>query len=135
MNAGILSLTLCSALLAVPDRPPIGGEITAGVESGWYQQLQRDGRVTIPILQGKIVVVAKQITNRTLMSPTIEVYNEEGPKWTFKAKQAELRFDAKQNVILLDLRDCTVEHVTIREREMGRFDSRICPIPLPKPKD
>jgi hypothetical protein len=77
MYAGILSASLCSVLVFVPDRAPIGEEKSPDVETAWYDQLQRDGRLTIETEEGKIVLLAKGIAGRKLMDVTVRLYDSE----------------------------------------------------------
>jgi hypothetical protein len=106
MYAGILSVSLCSALLLVPDRAPIGEKKSPDVETAWYDQLQCEGRLTIDTREGKIVFLPKNIAGRKMMEVTIHLYDATqkmtGICWS---KEAEIRLDAGKNQMVMDLRD------------------------------
>jgi hypothetical protein len=107
MYAGIMSVSLCSALLLVPDRAPIDEEKTPNVETEWYDQLQRDSSLTIETEEGKLVLLAKGIAGRKMMEVTIRLYDAEQQLTAIcRSKEAELRFDLGKNRIVMDLRDC-----------------------------
>jgi hypothetical protein len=107
MYAGILSVSLCSAVLLVPDRAPIGEEKTPDVETAWYDQLQREGRLTIDTDEGKIVFLPKEIAGRMMMDVTIHLYDaEQKMMGNCRSKAVKLRFDAVKNRIVMELREC-----------------------------
>jgi hypothetical protein len=107
MFAGILSLSLCSALVAVPDRAPLGETITPDIEKEWHDQLRRNGRVTIKLKKGEIVLHAKVVLDRRLKDVVIRWDDNEGRdnECPVVAKEAEIRFDAGRNRLVLRLRD------------------------------
>jgi hypothetical protein len=135
MYAGILSVSLCSALLLVPDRAPIGEEKTPDVETAWYDQLQRDGSLTIETEEGKIVLLAKGIAGRKLMDVTVRLYDSEEQLWAnLRSKEVQLRFDVGKNRIVMDLRECQCVPADNRSIEYFASVSRTWGRSMPKKK-
>jgi hypothetical protein len=130
MYAGILSVSLCSALLLVPDRAPIGEKKSPDVETAWYDQLQRQGSLTIETEEGKIVLLAKGIAGRKMMDVTIRSYDaEQHLTGICCSKEAKLRIDARKNRILMDLREGECVQA---DRSIGFFELRIWGRSMPK---
>jgi hypothetical protein len=132
MYAGILSVRLCSALLFVPDRAPIGEEKTPGVETAWYDQLQREGRLTIETDDGKIVFLSRKIAGRKMMDVTIMMYDAaQKLTATCWSKEAELRHDAGKNRMVMEFRE---GHIKQADGSVGFTELRVWDRSMPKKK-
>ena len=106
MYAAILCLGICNTPSLVPDRAPPRVDEPVNLESAWYDQLRRTGMVSIDLKDERIVISTKEIKDRKLILPTITRYDHLG-QLLFKgsAKEAEIRFQAADRLLLLDVRD------------------------------
>jgi hypothetical protein len=98
-------------------------------EKGWYDQHQKTLEITIRLQRGKIIFIAKDIKDRKLMQPVVMKYDDnqklESILW---AKEAQIRYDAKQNAVLLEIREC--EFRVVSNGAHGLMESSSMSLPL-----
>lgn len=103
MYPAVLSLCMYSTLCAVPDRPSPDEPNVPDVEARWYDQLRREGSLTVNLdIGGRIVIVPNGIVNRKLLDVVITRYDDKGNAlFMARADEVELRLNATKRFLVL----------------------------------